>query len=353
MQHIDKQFANCFSVTILERYCNPDNMLSKRLEADKNAFFGRNPTKYFHHALVGLNTAADFTERIPAAIFDISSYFVNSGKILDKSGAAIAINIGISLLKCWKDLAPEIKKKTAVEIRKLNSLIILYRLQEVRETFLWASEATQQAMTKLARQGDNVDPNLVATLINSFGPLMQSLVPLFETTLYITDADFTTVAAYSGAAALSIAAWVGLSMFPIVGPLGLVASVGVGGATGWTVVGSIDQGIEWGRKRDSDPSITLLMMLKNMEENLNYLRALGSAGRTFKSVAHERTNRQLEIVSTTKPYTPKQRKAYIKNQEEELEKNLKALDLGLFHCEWDLMQRTEKERAAAAARKKK
>jgi hypothetical protein len=52
MNDVDDQFASCFSITIMERYCAPDKMLSKRLETNRNAFFGRNPTKYIHHRLV-------------------------------------------------------------------------------------------------------------------------------------------------------------------------------------------------------------------------------------------------------------------------------------------------------------
>jgi len=45
---VDTHFAQCYSITVLERYSEPGQMVSTRLEADKNAFFGRNPTKYTH-----------------------------------------------------------------------------------------------------------------------------------------------------------------------------------------------------------------------------------------------------------------------------------------------------------------
>jgi hypothetical protein len=45
---VDAHFAQCHSITVLERYSEPGQMVSTRLEADKNAFFGRNPTKYTH-----------------------------------------------------------------------------------------------------------------------------------------------------------------------------------------------------------------------------------------------------------------------------------------------------------------
>jgi hypothetical protein len=103
---------------------------------------------------------------------------------------------------------------------------------------------------------EELDPDLVVSLINSFGTFMQCLVPLFETTLFITDSDFTGVAGHTAAAAFSLAAVLG-SIFaaPVAGPLALIAaftSVGFGGVLGYTAVGAIHQGIEWGRKRDLD-----------------------------------------------------------------------------------------------------
>jgi len=103
---------------------------------------------------------------------------------------------------------------------------------------------------------EELDPALVVSLINSFGTFMQCLVPLFETTLFITDSDFTGVAGHTAAAAFSLAAVLGSIFVPVVGPLALVAAftsaVGFGGLLGYTATSAIYEGIEWGRKRDLD-----------------------------------------------------------------------------------------------------
>jgi hypothetical protein len=145
-------------------------------------------------------------------------------------------------------------------------LVILYRLREIRETFLWASRAPQQALDNLAsmyltsikqnktdytqdRRG-TPDPKLVVAMINSFGPLMQCLVPLFDTTLYINDVGFSTVAAYSGGAAASAAVTVALVLAPFTGPLAVGACAVAGCVTGWTSVAAVYEGIDWGRNQE-------------------------------------------------------------------------------------------------------
>jgi hypothetical protein len=87
-------------------------------------------------------------------------------------------------------------------------------------------------------------------------------------------------------------------------------------------------------------------MLKNMEESLIYLRAMGSAGSTFDSVEHQRVRDQLQIDSTTTPFTPDQCRAYIQNQAKELKENLRKLRLGLDNCDRELSRRSRIEREA-------
>ncbi|KAH0019342.1 hypothetical protein KCU78_g6838, partial [Aureobasidium melanogenum] len=340
---VDNHFANCFSITTLERYCTPDNMLSKRLEANKNAFFGRNPTKYIQHGLVGLHTAAEVTEKCNAYIYGICAIVDHriGGPSIRQRWACDRVS-GRSNDEENKLLA----LATAEPIQKLNSLVILYRLREIRETFLWASRAPQQALNNLANTGESLDPKLVVAVINSFGPLMQCLIPLFDTTLYITDADFTTVAAYSGGAAVSVAVAVALVFAPFTGPLAIGACAVAGGMSGWTSVAAIREGIAWGKKQELDPSFTLLAMLKNMEESLLYLRAMGCAGSSFDSVDHQRVRDQIQLDSTTTPFTPEQCRAYVQNQAQELEDNLQKLRVGLDDCDKELCRRSRVEREA-------
>ncbi|KAH0365989.1 hypothetical protein KCU65_g5687, partial [Aureobasidium melanogenum] len=371
---VDRKFAQCYSITVLERYAEPQNMVSMRLQAKKKAFMGRNPTKYVHHILSGINTVAAFTETTQDGILMMchltdqaknasasrKKYFNRVRNRAFGENSSLVPNgeetlaLAITILEWWTQLAPAVKKATAPYIETLNTLVILHRLKDFRTTFLLASRAPQQALDRLASQGpgQDLDEGVVVSLINSFGTLMQCLDPLFKTTLDIADSDFIPVASYSSAAAVSLAAFVGLFFVPVIG-LGTALAIGAaGGAAGGTSYLAITEGIRWGKKRDLDPSVTLLLMVKSMEENLVYLRNLGYVNGAFDAVGDERNDRQHDIfLNGTTPFDPQQRRAYMQNEAQTLRNNLMDLRKGLDACEQELFERTREEiRAEEAGR---
>jgi hypothetical protein len=92
-------------------------------------------------------------------------------------------------------------------------------------------------------------------------------------------------------------------------------------------------------------------MVKSMEENFNYLRALGVSGEAFNAVEDARMAKQRDILrSGTTPPGPRQRRAYMQQEALKLRNNLRNLREGLNSSEQQLSERAKKEIEAEAAR---
>jgi len=98
-------------------------------------------------------------------------------------------------------------------------------------------------------------------------------------------------------------------------------------------------------------TVTLLLMVKSMEENFNYLRVLGVSGEAFNAVEDARMAKQRDILrsGTTSP-GPRQRRAYMQQEAQKLRNNLRNLREGLHSSEQQLFERARKEIEAEAAR---
>ena len=96
-------------------------------------------------------------------------------------------------------------------------------------------------------------------VVNSFGTLMQSTLPLYDRTITITDLEFATVMSLSATAGAGIAVvgggalWYAMAASAVAGPVGLMI---VGGAVAaGTGIAAIVKGIEWGDAQKTNRKI--------------------------------------------------------------------------------------------------
>ncbi|OCL11388.1 hypothetical protein AOQ84DRAFT_374033 [Glonium stellatum] len=172
----------------------------------------------------------------------------------------------------------------------------------------------------------------IAMTINSFRNLMQYTLPLFDVTLTISDAEFTALAAaagVSGIATVSAAVWTLCSAAGALGPVGLLGGAAV--ATVAFSAAAIVEGIKWGDRQKTNPSVILLTIQKSLQECARFLLGLFMAAEQSEkddSSHLERVQAYKEHLSSILFLKPGCMKAYYKNGSLKLAKDMKDLKTG-------------------------
>lgn len=161
-------------------------------------------------------------------------------------------------------------------MKELNGVVIRSKLTLASQAYLSASKHPIIALEHLHSNSiskskratvfafanpkftDQESPTIddIAMTINSFGNLMQSTLPLFDVTLTISDAEFTSITALaaaagvSGIATVSAAVWTLCSAAGALGPVGLLGGAAV--ATVAFSAAAIVEGVKWGDRQKTN-----------------------------------------------------------------------------------------------------
>ncbi|OCK98866.1 uncharacterized protein K441DRAFT_653219 [Cenococcum geophilum 1.58] len=194
----------------------------------------------------------------------------------NKEAMKLLIAIACWLTRAFRAYAPDIKKQLGPKLKELNGVVIRSKLTLASQAYLSASKHPIIALEHLHSNSisnsrratvfafanhnftDQESPTIddIAMTINSFGNLMQSTLPLFDVTLTISDAEFTSITALaaaagvSGIATVSAAVWTLCSAAGALGPVGLLGGAAV--ATVAFSAAAIVEGVKWGDRQKTN-----------------------------------------------------------------------------------------------------
>lgn len=163
------------------------------------------------------------------------------------------------------------------KLKELNQVIIRSRLTLASQAYIKTSKAPIEALAYLQSKKapapffsyhlvlafteslhaglDSPTADDIAMMINSFGSLMQSTLPLFDVTLAISDAEFTKVTAWAASAGVSLAALGGGGLWMLcagaaTGPVGLTIAGGC--ATVALGATAVAKGVKWSKRQKTN-----------------------------------------------------------------------------------------------------